>query len=121
QARRPEAAKHFSSFHNYVALPRLEAFRIEYWTLEEAKLQRLPLEKEFSRKIALVVGGASGIGRDVVLQLATRGAHVVVADLDLAAAQASAAEAAKRSMAESVLAVALNLGSRDSVRLAIND
>ena len=66
----PEQAKHFTSFHNYVALPRLEAFRIEYWALEEAKLQRMPAEREFSRKIALVVGGGSGIGRDVVLQLA---------------------------------------------------
>ena len=42
----------FKSFHNYVALPRSEAFRIEYWALEEAKLQRMPPEKEFSRKIA---------------------------------------------------------------------
>jgi len=121
QARRPEEATHFSSFHNYVALPRLEAFRIEYWALEEAKLQRMPPEKEFSRKIALVVGGASGIGREVVLQLATRGAHVVVADLDVTAAQEVATEAAKRSTAESVLAVALNLGSRESVRAAIHD
>ena len=60
----------FKSFHNYVALPRLEAFRIEYWALEEAKLQRMPPEREFSRKIALVVGGGSGIGREVALQLA---------------------------------------------------
>ena len=71
QARVPEQTKHFASFHNYVALPRLEAFRIEYWALEEAKLQRMPAEREFSRKIALVVGGGSGIGKDVVLQLAT--------------------------------------------------
>ena len=66
----PSMPAHFTSFHNYVALPRLEAFRIEYWALEEAKLQRMPPEREFSRKIALVVGGGSGIGRDVVLQLA---------------------------------------------------
>ena len=62
-----------SSLHNYVALPRREAFRIEYWALEEAKLQRMPPEREFSRKIALVVGGGSGIGREVALQLARRG------------------------------------------------
>jgi rhamnose utilization protein RhaD (predicted bifunctional aldolase and dehydrogenase)/NAD(P)-dependent dehydrogenase (short-subunit alcohol dehydrogenase family) len=121
QAKRPEQAKHFSSFHNYVALPRLEAFRIEYWALEEAKLQRMPPEKEFSRKIALVIGGASGIGRDVVLQLAARGAHVVVADLNQAAAQDVADEAAKRSSAELLLGLALNLGSRDSIRAAITD
>ena len=87
QAKHPEQAALFSSFHNYVALPRREAFRIEYWALEEAKLQRMPPEREFSRKIALVVGAGSGIGRDVVLQLARRGAHVVVADLNAAAAQ----------------------------------
>ena len=80
QARRPEQANEFKSFHNYVALPRREAFRIEYWALEEAKLQRMPAEREFSRKIALVVGGGSGIGREVALPLAGRGAHVVVAD-----------------------------------------
>ncbi len=65
QARRPEQANEFTSFHNYVALPRREAFRIEYWALEEAKLQRMPPEREFSRRIVLVVGGGSGIGRDV--------------------------------------------------------
>ena len=80
QARTAEQAQGFKSFHNYVALPRSEAFRIEYWALEEAKLQRMPPEREFSRKIALVVGGGSGIGREVALLLARRGAHVVVAD-----------------------------------------
>jgi hypothetical protein len=82
QARRAEQSQQFTQFHNYVALPRSEAFRIEYWALEEAKLQRMPAEAEFSRKIALVIGGASGIGREVALLLARKGAHVVVADLD---------------------------------------
>ena len=67
---------------NYVALPRLEAFRIEYWALEEAKLQRMPPEREFSREVAVVVGGGSGIGREVALQIARRGGHVVVADAE---------------------------------------
>jgi rhamnose utilization protein RhaD (predicted bifunctional aldolase and dehydrogenase)/NAD(P)-dependent dehydrogenase (short-subunit alcohol dehydrogenase family) len=119
QARVPEQTGNFSSFHNYVALPRLEAFRIEYWALEEAKLQRMPAEREFSRKIALVIGGASGIGREVVLQLARRGAHVVVADLNQQAAEGAAAEASTLSSAEMVLAVALNLGNRASIRDAI--
>ena len=77
QVRRPEQARDFKSFHNYVALPRTEAFRIEYWALEEAKLQRMPPEKEFSRKVVVVVGGGSGIGREVALQIAARGGHVV--------------------------------------------
>jgi rhamnose utilization protein RhaD (predicted bifunctional aldolase and dehydrogenase)/NAD(P)-dependent dehydrogenase (short-subunit alcohol dehydrogenase family) len=82
QARRPEQSQQFTHFHNYVALPRSEAFRIEYWALEEAKLQRMPAEAEFSRKIALIIGGASGIGREVVLLLGRKGAHVVIADFD---------------------------------------
>lgn len=119
QAKLPDQAADFSSFHNYVALPRRDAFRIEYWALEEAKLQRMPPEREFSRKVALVVGGASGIGKDVVLQLARRGAHVVVADVNDAAAQEAADEAATASSKEMVRAVALDLGSRESIRAAI--
>jgi rhamnose utilization protein RhaD (predicted bifunctional aldolase and dehydrogenase)/NAD(P)-dependent dehydrogenase (short-subunit alcohol dehydrogenase family) len=119
QAKRPEQAAHFTSFHNYVALPRLEAFRIEYWALEEAKLQRLPPEREFSRKIALVVGGGSGIGRDVVLQLAQRGAHVAVADVNLEAATDSASAAASLASTDAILPVALDLASRSSIREAI--
>ena len=82
QAQRPHQASGFKTLRNYVSLPLLEAFRIEYWALEEAKLQRMPPEQEFSRKIAMVVGAGSGIGRLVALKLAQRGAHVVVADRD---------------------------------------
>ena len=89
QARHPEQSKQFTHFHNYVALPRSEAFRIEYWALEEAKLQRMPAEAEFSRKIGLIIGGASGIGREVALLLARRGAHLVVADFDEGGAKKS--------------------------------
>jgi rhamnose utilization protein RhaD (predicted bifunctional aldolase and dehydrogenase)/NAD(P)-dependent dehydrogenase (short-subunit alcohol dehydrogenase family) len=118
QARRAEQAGEFKSYRNYVALPRSEAFRIEYWALEEAKLQRMPPEREFSRKIVVVVGGASGIGRDVALGLAKRGAHVVVADLNAASAEAVAKEAAALSSPELVLGVPLDLSSRDSIAAA---
>ena len=74
-------------YQNYVALPPSEAFRIEYWKLEEAKIRRQPAEKELSRRIALVVGGGSGIGREVALLAAERGAHVVVADRDVKGAE----------------------------------
>jgi rhamnose utilization protein RhaD (predicted bifunctional aldolase and dehydrogenase)/NAD(P)-dependent dehydrogenase (short-subunit alcohol dehydrogenase family) len=121
QAKRPDLASHFTSFRNYVALPRLEAFRIEYWALEEAKLQRMPPEREFSRKVALVVGGGSGIGREVVRQLAERGAHVVVADLNVDAATESAQAAAAVSSKEFVKAVVFDLGSRRSIRDAITE
>jgi rhamnose utilization protein RhaD (predicted bifunctional aldolase and dehydrogenase)/NAD(P)-dependent dehydrogenase (short-subunit alcohol dehydrogenase family) len=119
QARHAEQRSGFKSFHNYVALPRGEAFRIEYWALEEAKLQRMPPEKEFSRKIALVVGAGSGIGRDTLLQLARRGAHVVAADLNLASAEAAAKEAAALSNAEMTLACAFDLTSRESIKAAL--
>src|SRR5215472_9152004 len=55
----------FTVHDNYVALPPSEAFRIEYWALEEAKIRRQPPEKQLSRQIALIVGGGSGIGREV--------------------------------------------------------
>jgi rhamnose utilization protein RhaD (predicted bifunctional aldolase and dehydrogenase)/NAD(P)-dependent dehydrogenase (short-subunit alcohol dehydrogenase family) len=119
QARHPEQRGGFSSFHNYVALPPGEAFRIEYWALEEAKLQRMPPEKEFSRKIALVVGAGSGIGRDVLLKLAGKGAHVVAADLNPASAEAAAKEAAELSNAEMAFWCELNLTSRESIRSAL--
>jgi rhamnose utilization protein RhaD (predicted bifunctional aldolase and dehydrogenase)/NAD(P)-dependent dehydrogenase (short-subunit alcohol dehydrogenase family) len=115
QARHPEQSRQFTAFHNYVALPRSEAFRIEYWALEEAKLQRMPAEAEFSRKIALVVGGASGIGREVALLLARKGAHVVVADFDQTGAKKVADEAGALSSAESVASTAVDLSSSESL------
>ena len=115
QARTPEQSKQFTEFHNYVALPRAEAFRIEYWALEEAKLQRMPAEAEFGRKIALVVGGASGIGREVALLLGRKGAHVVVADFDAEGAARVANEVAKSSSAEFVAHIPIDLSSSESL------
>jgi NAD(P)-dependent dehydrogenase (short-subunit alcohol dehydrogenase family) len=97
---------------NYVALPPSEAFRIEYWALEEAKIQRQPAEKELSRHIMLIVGGGSGIGREVVRLAAGRGAHVVVADRDLESAQKSAESVAK----EFQLAAAVDIRHRAAIR-----
>ena len=123
QARHSEQSKDFEQFHNYVALPRREAFRIEYWALEEAKLQRMPPEAEFSRKIALVVGGGNGVGREVALLLARKGAHVVVADLDAAAAQSTAHDAAKFAskdfMASTVVDLASSVSLAEAVKFAI--
>jgi len=115
QARTPEQSQQFAEFHNYVALPRSEAFRIEYWALEEAKLQRMPAEAEFSRKIAMVIGGASGIGREVALLLAGKGAHVVVADFDEQGAGKVAEQAGAISSPEFVAATAVDLGSSTSL------
>jgi rhamnose utilization protein RhaD (predicted bifunctional aldolase and dehydrogenase)/NAD(P)-dependent dehydrogenase (short-subunit alcohol dehydrogenase family) len=119
QARTEEQSRQFTQFHNYVALPRSEAFRIEYWALEEAKLQRMAPEAEFSRKIALVVGGASGIGREVALLLARKGAHLVIADFDQAGASKVADEVGAASSAAFVAATAADLSSSESLSDAV--
>jgi rhamnulose-1-phosphate aldolase/alcohol dehydrogenase len=65
----------------YTSLPRQEAFDIEYWLLEEAKLQRMPKEKPLSRKVALVTGAGGGIGKAIADKLAEHGANVVLTDI----------------------------------------
>ena len=79
----------------YVGLPEQEAFDIEYWLLEEAKLQRMPRPKLLVGKVALVTGGAGGIGRAIVRRLLAEGACAVLADIDTEALDASVAELAK--------------------------
>ena len=79
-----EAAGH------YVALPRQEAFDIEYWALEEAKLRRMPPERQLERRVVAVIGAGSGIGAATAQRAAEEGAHVVCADLNLEGAQATA-------------------------------
>jgi rhamnose utilization protein RhaD (predicted bifunctional aldolase and dehydrogenase)/NAD(P)-dependent dehydrogenase (short-subunit alcohol dehydrogenase family) len=110
----------FSVFSNYVALPPSEAFRIEYWLLEEAKIRRQPPEKELSRRIALIVGGGSGIGRSTALMAAERGAHVMIADRDLPAAEAAAAEARLLSGKEFIAATRVDIRDRASVTDAMH-
>jgi rhamnulose-1-phosphate aldolase/alcohol dehydrogenase len=66
----------------YTSLPRQEAFDIEYWLLEEAKLQRMPKEKPLSRKVALVTGAGGGIGKAIADKLAAEGANVVLTDIN---------------------------------------
>jgi rhamnose utilization protein RhaD (predicted bifunctional aldolase and dehydrogenase)/NAD(P)-dependent dehydrogenase (short-subunit alcohol dehydrogenase family) len=116
------AAPHsaFTVKHNYVALPPSEAFRIEYWALEEAKLRRQPPEKEFSRQVIVIVGGASGIGREVAIQAAERGAHVVVADRDIESAQRVSQEITRSNGKENVMALAIDIRDRESIRKGLN-
>ncbi|MDJ0338758.1 bifunctional aldolase/short-chain dehydrogenase [Cryobacterium sp. PH31-O1] len=76
----------------YAPINEAEKFRIEYWALEEAKLQRMPAAKPLATRVALVTGAASGIGKAIATRLAAEGACVVIADLELAKAQAAAAE-----------------------------
>lgn len=77
----------------YIALPRQEAFDIEYWLLEEAKLRRMPAERPLDRAVVLVVGAGSGIGRAVVGALISRGATVAAIDLNAESADATAKKA----------------------------
>jgi rhamnose utilization protein RhaD (predicted bifunctional aldolase and dehydrogenase)/NAD(P)-dependent dehydrogenase (short-subunit alcohol dehydrogenase family) len=111
----------FTVHSNYVALPPSEAFRIEYWQLEEAKIRRQPPEKELSRQVVLIVGGGGGIGREVALLAAERGAHVVVADRDHEAAKKVADEVRVIAGKENGHAVAVDIRRRDAIRQSLRD
>ncbi|MFI7166693.1 MULTISPECIES: bifunctional aldolase/short-chain dehydrogenase [Rhodococcus] len=78
------------SVSTYAPIDESEKFRIEYWALEEAKLQRMPAQRSHASRIALVTGAASGIGRAIATRLAAQGACVVIADLDGEKARAAA-------------------------------
>jgi rhamnose utilization protein RhaD (predicted bifunctional aldolase and dehydrogenase)/NAD(P)-dependent dehydrogenase (short-subunit alcohol dehydrogenase family) len=119
QAGPATSADQFTVHANYVALPPSEAFRIEYWKLEEAKIRRQPPEKELSRRVALIVGGGSGIGREVALLAAERGAHVMVADRDVKGAEAVAAETAAISGKEAVGWTSIDIRDRKTIKAAL--
>lgn len=110
----------FQCHTNYVALPLSEAFRIEYWALEEAKLRRQPAEKPLSRRVALIVGAGSGIGREAARLAAADGAVVAVADRNLDAAKEVAAELQKKYGRDAALAVAIDITQKESIRAAVD-
>jgi len=120
QAGPAASADQFSVHANYVALPPSEAFRIEYWKLEEAKIRRQPLEKELSRRVALIVGGGSGIGREVALLAAERGAHVMVADRDVKGAEAVAEEVKAIAGKEAVSWTSIDIRDRRTIKAALD-
>lgn len=101
----------------YSPISDAEKFRIEYWALEEAKLQRIPKPKSHQGRIALVTGAASGIGKAIAIRLAADGACVVVADLDLEKAQAAAAELGSVDVA---IGVAVDVSDADAVKAAVD-
>jgi rhamnulose-1-phosphate aldolase/alcohol dehydrogenase len=87
-----EVMRGAEAIDEYIALPQQEAFDIEYWLLEEAKLQRMPAEKELARQVIVVIGAGSGIGKETAHRLVKDGAHIVSVDLNKEAAESTAKE-----------------------------
>ncbi|MCW2571709.1 MAG: rhaD [Frankiales bacterium] len=101
------------SVSTYAPISESEKFRIEYWSLEEAKLQRMPKPKSLATRVALVTGAGSGIGRAIAERLAAEGACVVVADRD----SESAADVAKgMGGSDRAIAVTMDVTSEDEIR-----
>lgn len=104
-----------STVSSYVGLPAQEAFDIEYWLLEDLKLQRMPKPKALAGHIALVTGGAGGIGRATANRLLREGACVVLADIDETALASANDELAKAYGKDFVRPVLINVTSEDQV------
>jgi rhamnulose-1-phosphate aldolase/alcohol dehydrogenase len=107
-----------AAFGRYASLSAKDAFDVEYWPLELYKLTLAPPEKELARRIALVTGGASGIGRAIARRLAAEGAHVVVGDLDGAGAGRTAEEISGAAGGGRALGLTMDVTSEPSVRAA---
>ena len=110
-----------SAFGRYVSLSPRDAFDVEYWPLELYKLTLAPPEREMARRIALVTGGAGGLGKAVARRLASEGAHVVVTDLDGAGARKVADEIAAKVGSGRTLGLAMDVTSEASVRAAFEE
>ncbi|MGV8854286.1 MAG: bifunctional rhamnulose-1-phosphate aldolase/short-chain dehydrogenase [Devosia sp.] len=104
-----------STVSTYVGLPEQEAFDIEYWLLEEAKLARMPKPKSLAGKIALVTGGAGGIGKATAIRLLREGACVVLADIDEAALANATEELSGAFGKDFVRPVIVNVTSEEAV------
>ncbi|OOG66696.1 short-chain dehydrogenase [Sinorhizobium sp. A49] len=104
-----------SGVSTYVGLPEQEAFDIEYWLLEEAKLQRMPKPKSLAGRIALVTGGAGGIGKATAHRLMQEGACVVIADIDETALASAESELAARHGKDFVRSISMNVTSEAAV------
>ncbi|MET7540419.1 bifunctional aldolase/short-chain dehydrogenase [Streptomyces sp. NPDC005507] len=96
----------------YAPIEESEKFRIEYWSLEEAKLQRMPKPKALATRVALVTGGGSGIGKAIAQRLAAEGACVVIADLN---ADNAAAVAEELGGPNKAIAVTVDVTSEDQI------
>jgi rhamnulose-1-phosphate aldolase/alcohol dehydrogenase len=105
----------------YVGLPEQEAFNIEYWLLEEAKLQRMPKPKTLAGRVALITGGAGGIGSAIAARLMQEGANVVLADIDQASLDQRVAEFGKVFGKDRVRAVTMDVTREETVIASFQD
>lgn len=101
----------------YTSLPRQEAFDIEYWLLEEAKLQRMPKEKPLSRKVAIITGAGGGIGKAIADKLVAQGANVILTDLN----ENTLANALKSYGPDDATAVFCDVTNKESVEKAFEE
>lgn len=104
-----------SAVSEYCGLPEQEAFDIEYWLLEEAKLQRMPKPKSMAGRIALVTGGAGGIGAATAEKYLAEGACVVLADIDDKALRSTQSDLAERYGSDGVRSVLMNVTDEEAV------
>ena len=105
----------------YQGLPEQEAFNIEYWLLEEAKLSRMPKPKSLAGRVAFITGGAGGIGSAIASKLLSEGACVVLADIDQASLDEVTAGFAKTYGKDNVRGVKMDVTSEDAVITAMNE
>jgi len=103
---------------SYEPIAEAEKFRIEYWALEEAKLQRMPKPKSHATRVALVTGAASGIGKAIATRLVAEGACVVIADLD---AEKAAAAAAELGSTDAAVGVGVDVSDGEAVQRAVDE
>jgi rhamnulose-1-phosphate aldolase/alcohol dehydrogenase len=109
-----------TSVGQYVGLEEQEAFNIEYWALEEAKLQRLPKPKSLAGRVALVTGGAGGIGKAIAARLMAEGACVVLADIDAQSLDAAVVDFGKRFGKDVVTGIYVDVTSETAVDVAFH-
>ena len=128
-----EVMRGAEAIDTYISLPQQEAFDIEYWLLEEAKLKRMPAEKELARQAIIVIGAGSGIGKETAHRLVREGAHIVCVDLNEDAAKATAKEITDKygigigvagtglSDCGPAIGLAANITDRASIRRMLDD
>ena len=128
-----EVMRGAEAIDTYIALSQQEAFDSEYWLLEEAKLKRMPAEKELARQVVIVIGAGSGIGKETAHRIVKEGAHIVCVDMKIETAQATAKEITDKygvgigvagsgiSSCGPALGLAANIVDRASVRAMLDD